>query len=119
MKNNKSDKEIITEVIDELGIFSVTSFAEELGYSNGSSVFHLMRNMNGRKINEPFIKKVVKRYPQVNEHFLRGRSDKVLIASPTLIENSGYTLNDLPSLFSDLIKEQKETNKLLTLLLNK
>jgi len=78
----------------------------------------MMKNQNGRKINEPFIDKVMKRYPQVNELYIRGKSDVVLNNKPMGVASANlkhsFTLNDLPVLIIDLIEEQKKTNVLLT-----
>jgi hypothetical protein len=115
---NKTDAETVRGIVEALGITSLQRFAKELGYSNSSSIYHMMKNQNGRKINEPFIDKVMKRYPQVNELYIRGKSDVVLnnkpmgVASANL--NHSFTLNDLPVLIIDLIEEQKKTNVLLT-----
>tara|TARA_B110000238_G_C16031628_1_gene397800 strand:- start:106 stop:477 length:372 start_codon:yes stop_codon:yes gene_type:complete len=115
---NKTDAETVRGILEALGITSLQRFAKELGYSNSSSIYHMMKNQNGRKINEPFIDKVMKRYPQVNELYIRGKSDVVLnnkpmgVASANL--NHSFTLNDLPVLIIDLIEEQKKTNVLLT-----
>ena len=115
---NKTDAETVRGIVEALGITSLQRFAKELGYSNSSSIYHMMKNQNGRKINEPFIDKVMKRYPQVNELYIRGKSDVVLnnkpmgVASANL--NHSFTLNDLPVLITDLIEEQKKTNVLLT-----
>lgn len=115
---NKTDAETVRGIVEALGITSLQRFAKELGYSNSSSIYHMMKNQNGRKINEQFIDKVMKRYPQVNELYIRGKSDVVLnnkpmgVASANL--NHSFTLNDLPVLIIDLIEEQKKTNVLLT-----
>ena len=115
---NKTDAETVRGIVEALGITSLQRFAKELGYSNSSSIYHMMKNQNGRKINESFIDKVLKRYPQVNELYIRGKSDVVLnnkpmgVASANL--NHSFTLNDLPVLIIDLIEEQKKTNVLLT-----
>ena len=115
---NKTDAETVRGILEALGITSLQRFAKELGYSNSSSIYHMMKNQNGRKINEQFIDKVMKRYPQVNELYIRGKSDVVLnnkpmgVASANL--NHSFTLNDLPVLIIDLIEEQKKTNVLLT-----
>lgn len=123
MSEKRTDSEIINEVVDSLGIFSISSFAEELGYSNASSIFHMMKNLGGRKINDTFIKRVLKRFPEVNEMFLRNKSDVPLNDTPTSISQSNlnkasYTLNDLPLIMLDSIKHQKKTNELLRELLD-
>ena len=112
--NNKTDAEIVKGIVEGLGLTSLQKFAKELGYSNSSSIYHLMKNLNGRKINESFIDKVLERYPQVNELYIRGKSDVVLINAPMKISttnlNQNFTLNDMPVLLIDLIEEQKKTN---------
>lgn len=119
----QTDQEIVQNIVDALGITSLQRFAKELGYSNASSIYHLMKNLNGRKINESFIDKVLGRYPQINELYLRKKSDVILINNPmkTSMENvkNSFTINDLPTLMLDLINEQKKTNELLMELLNK
>jgi len=120
----KTDGEIVRGVVAALGIMSLQRFAKELGYSNSSSIYHLMKNLNGRKINESFIDKVTARYPQVNELYLRGKSDVVLDSSKSMKISSSnlsqsFTLNDLPVLMIDMIDEQKRTNELLNDLLDK
>ena len=123
MSKKRTDAEIINETIDALGLLSVSSFAEKLGYSNASSIFHMMKNLGGRKINDTFIKRVLKRFPEVNEMFLRNKSDVPLNDTPTSISQSNlnkasYTLNDLPLIMLDSIKHQKKTNELLRELLD-
>ena len=121
--NNKTDAEIVKGIVEGLGLTSLQKFAKELGYSNSSSIYHLMKNLNGRKINESFIDKVLERYPQVNELYIRGKSDVVLINAPMKISttnlNQNFTLNDMPVLLIDLIEEQKKTNGLLSDILKK
>ena len=121
--NNKTDAEIVKGIVEGLGLTSLQKFAKELGYSNSSSIYHLMKNLNGRKINESFIDKVLKRYPQVNELYIRKKSDVVLINAPMKISttnlNQNFTLNDMPVLLIDLIEEQKKTNGLLSDILKK
>ena len=121
--NNKTDAEIVKGIVEGLGLTSLQKFAKELGYSNSSSIYHLMKNLNGRKINESFIDKVLKRYPQVNELYIRKKSDVVLINAPMKIPsanlNQSFTLNDMSVLLIDLIEEQKKTNGLLSDILNK
>jgi hypothetical protein len=115
---NKTDAETVRGIVEALGITSLQRFAKELGYSNSSSIYHMMKNQNGRKINESFIDKVLKRYPQVNELYIRGKSDVVLNNKPMGVASANlkhsFTLNDLPVLIIDLIEEQKKTNVLLT-----
>tara|TARA_B110000116_G_scaffold257870_1_gene258444 strand:- start:1187 stop:1558 length:372 start_codon:yes stop_codon:yes gene_type:complete len=121
--NNKTDAEIVKGIVEGLGLTSLQKFAKELGYSNSSSIYHLMKNLNGRKINESFIDKVLERYPQVNELYIRKKSDVVLINAPMKISttnlNQNFTLNDMPVLLIDLIEEQKKTNGLLSDILKK
>ena len=121
--NNKTDAEIVKGIVEGLGLTSLQKFAKELGYSNSSSIYHLMKNLNGRKINESFINKVLERYPQVNELYIRKKSDVVLINAPMKISttnlNQNFTLNDMPVLLIDLIEEQKKTNGLLSDILKK
>ena len=52
---NKTDAETVRGIVEALGITSLQRFAKELGYSNSSSIYHMMKNQNGRKINEQFI----------------------------------------------------------------
>lgn len=118
MSKKRTDAEIINETIDALGLLSVSSFAEKLGYSNASSIFHMMKNLGGRKINDTFIKRVLKRFPEVNEMFLRNKSDVPLNETPTSISEDNvntrsYTLNDLPLIMLESIKHQKTANTLL------
>ena len=120
MIEEKTDKAIVLEVIDALGLKSINHFAKELGYSNSSAVFNLLSGKRGRSISEGFIKKVVGRYPRVNEQFLRKKSEVILIEKASLNPSpSNYTLNDLPALFIELLQEQKKTNELLKQILDK
>lgn len=105
-------KEIILSVIDALGIKSINSFAKEIGYANSSGVLNLI-NEDGRSISEGFISKVVNRYPEVNEKFLRGKSDIVINEALNSATKSTYTLNDMPNLIAALLNEVKELKELV------
>lgn len=113
--NEKKDSEIINEVLDALGISSITSFAKSLGYANGSGLFHVMKNIRGRKISENLIQKITKTYPEINEKFLRKKSEQVLLTnSPTNLEQKEkYTLEDVPNIMAQTLNELKEIKELI------
>ncbi|SED09129.1 hypothetical protein SAMN04489761_4244 [Tenacibaculum sp. MAR_2009_124] len=121
--NNKSDGEILNEVMQELGITNASHFARELGYANGSAISNILRGESGKYISEKLITKITNRYPLVEEFYLRKGEGSVLKEKVSLeshsINDSNYTLNDLPTLIAELIKEQKRTNELLSEFVNK
>lgn len=113
--NEKKDSEIIIAVLDALGVNSITSFSKSLGYANGSSLFHIMKNVRGRKINEHLIQKIIKTYPEINEKFLRKKSEQVLLTNNTLNleQKEKYTLEDMPNIMLQILNELKEIKQLM------
>ena len=74
-----TDEQILRQVLDALGMTSVNHFAKEIGYTNASAILNVMKNIQGRKINENLISRIITRYPNVNEQFLRKKSSTVLL----------------------------------------
>lgn len=125
MKEKKDDI-IIKELMDHLGVGSVNRFAKLLGYKTGSGLYHILDETSDRSINDSFIERVLSVYPQINERFLRKKSNIILAKNDkesgvykNPVSSKDYTLNDLPGLMNELYLEQKETNRLLKLILAK
>ena len=115
-----TDAEILKSVIDALKVGSVSAFSEQIGYANPSGVLHILHGQKGRNIGDKLILRITKAYPEVNELYLRRRSDQILIEVPILKkDDNSYSFNDLPRLFASLIEEQKKTNALLEQLVKK
>ena len=113
--SEKKDSEIIIAVLDALGINSITAFSKSLGYANGSGLFHVMKNIRGRKISENLIHKITKTYPEINEKFLRKKSEEVLLTnnSINLDKKQKYTLEDVPNIMAQTLNELKEIKELI------
>lgn len=105
------DKDIIARLIDELGFKSVNAFSKEVGYSSPSAIYLILGGE--RKITEHLIKKILENFPNVNEPYLRGQGDKTSMFKSVLDEQKEMSQDDLPRIMIELLKEQKETNRLL------
>lgn len=105
------DKDILLRLIDELGLKSVNSFSKEVGYSSPSALYLVLSGKRG--ITEHLIKKIKQRYPNVDEIFLRGKTDNVFEEQISIGEVENYSLNDLSKIILQVLDEQKKTNELL------
>lgn len=114
-----NDKDILLKLIDELGIKNVASFSKELGYKNPNAVYSVIRDtQHKRPIGEALITKILKRFPQVNENFLRGLENSPLKKKPEKLNKEVYTLNDLPGIMVENTKKLDEIKTLLVQILN-
>lgn len=116
-----SDKEILTNIIDELRITSVAKFSKEIGFKTPASLYMILSDSeeNKREITGSLIRRIRNRFPQVNEDFLRGKSEVVLTENFSNSDSQNLTINDLPGIMLKVLEEQKKTNELLSQFLKK
>lgn len=117
MDKQKSDKEIMEGLIEELKFKSTRSFAIKLGYKNGSVIQSILLGYATGKITDQLIKRIMHEYPNINEKYLRTGELPILFDEEiTQVKNNinlSFALNAIPTLLSGLIEEQKKTNELL------
>lgn len=110
----KTDADILNEVMRAFYIKTKVKFSQDLKYKNVNSINQILKGE--LKISENFIRRALNAYPTLNEMFLRGRSEEVIINESKAIGQKNlntFTLNDLPYLFFQLIEKQEETNTIL------
>lgn len=111
------DKDILLQLMDALGVKSVNAFSKEVGYSSPSALYLVLSG--DRPITDFLIRKIRDRYPNVSEIYLRGKSEEIFDEPMQVSSSSTYTLNDLPLIMLEVLKELKKTNELLVRNLNK
>lgn len=95
METKLSDKEIIQNVMDSLGIKS-PEFAKELELSSVTSIYNIKNGVHG--ISNEMINKIITKYPEVNYLYLkRGQG--------TPLRNQGADTTIQKNLFSKTTKE--------------
>ena len=111
------DKDILLQLMDALGVKSVNAFSKEIGYSSPSALYLVLSG--DRVITDFLIRKIRDRYPNVSEIYLRGKSEEIFDEPMQVSSSSTYTMNDLPIIMLEILKELKKTNELLVRNLNK
>jgi predicted transcriptional regulator len=110
------DKDILMKLLEALGLKSINAFSKKIGYSSPSALYLILSGE--RQITEHLIRQVKTKYPQINESFLRGKSEEVFEKEIVIEDIENYTLNDLPKIMFMVLEEQKKTNQLLVQLMN-
>lgn len=76
MKDKITDSEIMEMLLEELR-YKASPFSKELGYNSSSSIYFILKGRN--RITDDMIRRIIERFPEVNELFLKRGEHPVLL----------------------------------------
>tara|TARA_R110002020_G_C16289615_1_gene772325 strand:- start:404 stop:760 length:357 start_codon:yes stop_codon:yes gene_type:complete len=116
MKNKLTDGEILSNVIDVLGV-SVTSFTEKLGYKTTRSIYLIINNETSLK--KSLCYKIVEQYPLININYLLMGESPIKINKSESIGQSNVLGNDEKPSLETMPKDIRDIKNILQHILEK
>ena len=73
-----NNKQILSDVIEALGIKSVQEFSMKLGYKSPSYIYREVKDNDSKSLNKTLCYNITKVFPQINLKYLRSGKGEVI-----------------------------------------